>query len=307
MRPFRFGVIAKEAASFAEWAARARRAEELGYDVLLITDHLGRQLSPFPALASAAAVTTRIRLGGFVFANDHRSPVMLAKEAATLDVLSGGRLELGLGAGWAAYEYSQLGIAYDPPAVRVGRMIEAVGLIQRLWAEDAVDHRGAHYRLRGARVLPKPLQRPRPPIMVGGGGPRVLRFAARTADIVALAPHVDAEGRPVLPSLTTADVAEKVALVRDAAGERWDRVELNVIVFDAAVSSDRHSLLANVATRLKATAAAIVDSPFFLFGSLEEVRERLLRRREDLAISYVAIPQAAMEDLAPLVAELRGR
>ncbi|OGO72925.1 MAG: hypothetical protein A3G84_07695 [Chloroflexi bacterium RIFCSPLOWO2_12_FULL_71_12] len=304
-RPFRFGVIANDAGSAADWATTARRAEELGYDVLLITDHMGSQLSPFPALAAAAAVTSRIRLGSFVFANDYRNPVMLAKEAATLDVLSGGRLELGLGAGWATRDYEQLGIPYDPPGVRVERMIEAARLIGRLWTEDRVEHSGRHYTVRGARVLPKPLQRPRPPLMVGGGGPRILRFAARFAEIVALAPGVDREGQPLLADMSMAATERKAARVREAAGDRMDGIELNVIVFDADVAGSS-SLLAGVATRLKAAAAAVVDSPYFLFGSADQIRSALIRRRERLGVSYVAVPGKAMEALAPIVRDLRG-
>lgn len=305
-RPFRFGVIANDAGSRDEWTAKARRAEELGYDVLLVTDHMGSQLSPFPALAAAAAATTRLRIGSFVFANDYRNPVMLAKEAATLDVLSGGRLELGIGAGWSTRDYEQLGIPYDPPAVRVERMIEATRLIARLWTEDVVEHSGRHYTVRGARVLPKPLQRPRPPLMVGGGGPRVLGFAARHAEIVALAPRVDAEGKPLLSELSMGATARKVERVRQAAGDRAAGLELNVIVFDAHVSSGRGSFLEGLAARLKATAAAIVESPYFLFGSLDEIRAALIRGRERLGVSYVAVPGHAMEDLAPVVRELRG-
>lgn len=304
-RPFRFGVIANDAGSAAEWAATARRAEELGYDVLLITDHLGSQLSPFPALAAAAAVTTQLRLGSFVFANDYRNPVMLAKEAATLDVLSGGRLEVGIGAGWSSPDYEQLGIPYDPPGVRVERMIEATRLVARLWTEDRVEHSGRHYTTRSARVLPKPLQRPRPPLMVGGGGPRILRFAARFAEIVALAPRVGHEGQPLLADLAMGAAERKVAVVRDAAGRRIDSIELNVIVFDADVTGSS-SLLAGVATRLKAAAAAVVESPYFLFGTADQIRSTLRRRRERLGVSYVAVPRKAMEALSPVVRELRG-
>jgi len=304
-RPFRFGVIANDAGSAAEWTAKARRAEELGYDVLLITDHLGSQLSPFPALAAAAAVTTRVRLGSFVFANDYRNPVMLAKEAATLDVLSGGRLEFGIGAGWSTPDYEQLGIPYDAPAVRVERMIEATRLITRLWTEDRVEHSGRHYTVRSARVLPKPVQRPRPPLMVGGGGPRILGFAARHAEIVALAPRVDREGQPLLEDMSMGAAERKVERVRHAAGARLDSIELNVIVFDADVTGTS-SLLGSVAARLKAAASTVVESPYFLFGSADEIRAALIRRRERLGVSYVAVPAKAMEALAPIVRDLRG-
>ncbi len=307
MRPFRFGVTATRADSATEWCAKARRAEALGYDVLLVTDHLSRQLAPVPALMAAADATTTLRVGSFVFANDYRNPVMLAKEAATIDVLSGGRLEFGLGAGWSTPDYEMLGIQYDAPKVRVARFAEALRLVKRCWAEEAVDHSGAFYTVRHARVLPKPLQRPRPPVMVGGGGPAILRLAAREADIVALAPQVDHEGRPHLAQLTLGATDEKIRQVREAAGGRSGELELNVIVFDAAVTDEPSSTLAAVAARLKATAAALVESPYFLFGSVATLRRQLLERQDRFGITYYAIPEKAMEQLAPLARELRGR
>lgn len=307
MRPFRFAIMATTAPDAAVWRAKARRVEELGYDVLLMPDHLGPQLAPTPALMAAADATMRLRIGSFVFANDYRNPVMLAKEAATLDVLSAGRLEFGLGAGWNTRDYEQLGIAYDPPAVRVARMAEAIRLIRRLWTEEAVEHSGAHYTVRGVKLLPKPVQSPCPPIMIGGGGPTMLRLAARHADIVALAPQVNAEGGPHLAHLAAGATADKIATVRAAAGERFASLELNVIVFDAAVTGDRSSFAASVAARLKGAAAGVIDSPYFLFGSLDQIRADLLARRERFGISYVALPEKVMEAFAPLAQELGGR
>src|SRR3989441_6566728 len=168
--------MATHARSAAHWSEVARRAEALGYDPLLMPDHITDQLAPMPALAAAAAATSTLRIGSFVFANDYRNPVLLAKEAATLDLLSGGRLEFGIGAGWKTRDYEQLGIPYDPPQTRVDRMEEAVGLIKRLWTEEHVTHEGAHYHIRDATALPRPVQRPHPPVMIGGGGPRVPRI-----------------------------------------------------------------------------------------------------------------------------------
>ena len=305
MRRFRFAVTATRAGSAAEWAAKAREIEELGYEVLLVTDHLSPQLAPMPALMAAATATSRLRVGSFVFANDYRNPVMLAKEAATVDLLSGGRLEFGLGAGWSTPDYEMLGIAYDPPGVRVARMTEALRLIKRCWAEEAVDHSGAHYTVRGARVLPKPVQRPGPPVMIGGGGPVMLRLAAREADIVALAPQVDHEGKPLIADLTLGASARKVEALRRSAGERFERFELNVIVFDAGVSDDPSSALEALATRLKSAATSVIESPYFLFGSLMKLRSQLLERRERLGITYYAVPERVMADFAPLARELR--
>ncbi|GAC1695422.1 MAG: TIGR03621 family F420-dependent LLM class oxidoreductase [Candidatus Limnocylindrales bacterium] len=304
VRSFRFSVMVSNATSAEAWRAKARRVEELGYSALLVVDHLGDQLAPVPALMAAFDATTRLRAGSFVFSNDYRNPVMLAKEIATLDHLSGGRVELGIGAGWLTRDYEILGIPYDPPAKRVDRLIEAVGLIDRLFTEPSVDAAGTHYPVRGATLFPKPLQRPRPPLMIGGGGPRMLRFAARHADIVALAPQVNADGQPHLAHLTTAATADKIRFVRAAAGTRFDDLELNVIVFDAAIDGEARSLLDGIAGRLKASAATLVDSPYFLYGSLDKVRRNLLERRERLGVSYYAIPEKVMEPFAPLAREL---
>jgi probable F420-dependent oxidoreductase len=307
MRRFRFAAMVSRGRSAAHWIEIARRAEALGYDVLLMPDHMTDQLAPLPALTAAAAATTTLRVGSFVFANDYRNPVMLAREAATLDLLSGGRLEFGIGAGWNRSDYRQLGIAYDAPKIRVDRMEEALTLIKRLWTEEKVTHDGAHYHMRDATVLPRPMQRPHPPVMVGGGGPRMLRIAAREAQIVALAPAVNVKGGPDLRTLTVGSLAERVARLRRLAGKRFDELELNVIVFDAQVTNTRQSLVKLVAGYLKAAVTGVVASPFFLYGSRASLVETLLDRRQRLGISYVALPGTAMTAFAPIVAELRGK
>lgn len=274
--------------------------------MLLVTDHMGSQLAPIPALMAAADVTTRLRVGSFVFANDYRNPVMLAKEVATLDVLSGGRVEVGIGAGWSMRDYQELGIPYDAPAVRVSRLEESVRLLKRLLSEESVDHAGQHYTVRGAKVLPRPVQRPHPPLMIGGGGPRVLRLAAREADIVTFAPQANAQGRPRLDALTEKALAERVLRFRAAAGERAERIELNVFVFDAAVSDRARSPIAAVSAHLRRAANVFARSPFVLYGSRASLRELLLERRERLGLSYVSVPGNAMREFAPIVAELRG-
>ena len=304
-RPFRFAIIAAQAESAASWRAKARRAEELGYAVLLIVDHLGRQLASVPALVAAADATTTLRVGSFVFSNDYRNPVMLAKELATLDLLSDGRLEIGLGAGWMTSDYEKLGIAYDPPPVRVERMMESARLIKRLLSEDEVEHAGKHYRVKVA-LRPRPVQRPRPPLMIGGGGPRIQAFAAREADIVALSPQVDARGLPRLDSLTAGAVERRVARIREIAGARFEALELNTIVFDAALISDRSAIAERIAARFKGALAGAVETPYFLYGSATEVVARLRAQRERLGISYVALPEGAMEEFSPVVAELAG-
>lgn len=307
MRPFRFGLTTGWVASGESWLAMARRAEELGYDALLVPDHLTRLLSPVPAIAAAAAVTTRMRLGAYVFANDFRHPLVLAREAATLDAVSGGRFEFGIGAGWRVSDYRQLGVSYDRAGRRIDRLVEALGIIKRLLAGETVTHDGRHYRIGRARVFPEPLQKPRPPIMLGGGGPRMLGLAAREADIVSFIPQFNAAGRPILGHATERALVDRVALVRAAAGSRFEQLELNVFVAAAGMLGSGNSFVGSVAAGVLAALAAPVGSPYVLHGTRARLREILERRRERLGISYYAIPQPAMESMAPLVEDLAGR
>lgn len=307
MRPFRFGLTAGWVGSGDAWRAMALQAESLGYDVLLVPDHLTGQLSPVPALAAAAAVTTRLRIGSYVFANDFRHPLLLAREAATLDALSGGRLEFGIGAGWRVSDYAQLGVPYDPAGRRIDRMEEAVTIITRLLSGETVTHTGRHYQLRRAHVSPRPVQQPRPPIMLGGGGPRMLGIAAREADIVGFVPQFNAAGRPIVRQATEGALIEKVALVRTAAGERFEGLELNVFVALAGMVGGGSGVLPSSVAAGLAAAGGLVRSPYMLHGTRARLRELLQRRRERLGISYYSIPQPAMESMAPLVEDLAGR
>ena len=306
MRPFRFAVYAFSAPSGEAWAAFARRAEELGYDTLLVPDHLSRQLSPIAALSAAAAVTSRLRIGPYVFANDFRHPLVMAREAATLDLLSGGRLELGLGAGWRRSDYRQLGYAYAEPGRRVDRLVEALGIVKRLLAGESVTHRGEHYTLEGARLEPVPVQRP-VPVHIGAGGPRMLRLAAREADIVGLIPQFTRSGIPRLTDATEGALARKVALLRSAAGDRFSALELSVYCADAGMVGSGHSVAGSAGSALKRALVAPVGSPYLLYGTLGALRDRLEQRREALGISHYAIPHHALESMAPLVGSLAGR
>ncbi len=290
-----------------DWVAHARRAEQLGYAAIYLTDHLGGQLSPITAMATAAAVTRTIRIGSYVFANDFRHPLILAREAATLDRLSGGRLELGLGAGWMRSDYRQLGMPYERPSVRIDRLQEALGIIRRLLAGETVSHDGPHYHLDRATVGPRPVQRPHPPMMLGGGGPRLLRLAAREAQIVGLAPQMTAAGRPMLRAAADGAVEGRVAVVREAAGERFDQLELNAFVADAGIVGGDQPIGPTLSAFLKSAGpAAIGGSPYLLYGTRSQLRTSLLQRRERTGISSYGIPARSMEAFAPLVEELAG-
>jgi probable F420-dependent oxidoreductase len=307
VHPFRFAVHTGGGELIDDWPAFARRAETLGYAAIYVTDHLGGQLSPLTALATAAAHTDSIRIGSYVFANDFRHPLILAREAATLDRLSGGRLELGLGAGWMRSDYRQLGMPYDRPGVRIDRLQESFDIIRRLLRGETVTHDGPFYRLERARVAPAPVQQPHPPIMLAGGGPRMLRFAAREAQIVGLAPQMTVTGRPMLRLASDDALAGRVETIRQAAGNRFDALELNAFVADAGVVGSSQPIGATLAAFVKSAGpAAIGGSPYLLYGTLAQLREAMLRRRQRSAISSYGIPARAMEAFAPLVAELTG-
>jgi probable F420-dependent oxidoreductase len=290
------------------WTDLARRAESLGYASFVMPDHLDDQISPMGGLAAAAAVTERLRLGAFVYANDYRHPLLLAREMATLDVISKGRAELGIGAGWNTSDYRQLGMPYERAGLRIDRMLESVRLMKRLLAGERVTSEGPWYRLRGAKLRPGPIQR-HVPVLIGGGGPRMLRIAAREADIVGLLPQFDARGRPMVMQGTERETARKVAIVREAAGSQaaFERLELNVLVADAGIIGSGSSPIRSAAAAVKAAAPALVGgSPYVLYGTLRRVRETLLTRRERLGISYYVWSSRLMEVMAPLVEALTG-
>ena len=308
MQPFRFAVYTNNSDHADRWTAFARRAEELGYAALYVTDHLARQLAPTAALAAAAAVTRTIRIGPYVLANDFRHPLLVAREAATLDRLSGGRLDLGLGAGWKRDDYRQLGIPYERPGVRIDRMVESFGIIRRLLSGEELTHHGRFYDLDRARVEPAPVQRPHPRMMLGGGGPRVLRLAAREADIVSFVPQFSASGRPMARHATEAALRSRVAQVREAAGSRFIDLELNVFVGDAGVVGGPQPLSSSLGSLIKSAGPAVAGgSPYLLYGTIDQLRESLLRRRERTGVSSYGIPARSMEAFAPLVESLDGR
>ncbi len=306
MHPFRFGITASRAADGEAWIGLCRRVEELGYATLVMPDHLTDQLAPMPALAMAACATTTLRLGTFVLANDDRHPLLMAREAATIHRLTGGRFELGLGAGWKRDDYRQLGMPYDPPAERVERLGETLDITRRLFAGETVTHAGPHYPVDGARLGFVPSAPPR--ILVGGGGPRVLRLAARHASIVGLLAQFDRFGRPMVQQATERATATKIETLRAAAGDRFETLELNVLVVDAALAAADQPISRAAIAMLKAGGAGLVGgSPYVLYGTLDRLRESLLRRRERLGISYYVWSQRHLERMAPLVAALAGR
>ena len=307
-RTFRFGIQTSRAANREEWAAKARRIEELGFSTLFIPDHFGDQLAPLPALMAAADATSSLRLGMLVLDNDFRHPLVLAKELATLDLLSGGRVEIGLGAGWMTTDYEQSGIPFERPAVRIERMTEALRIIKGLLSEGTFSYAGKHYAIAEQDAMPKPVQKPHPPILIGGGGRRVLSIAAREADIVgvnfSLAEGVVNPKVAVTGSAQATD--EKIAWIRDAAGERLSDIELNVTVFVGIVTDDRQGMAERVAPGFGLAAAEVLDSPHVLIGSVDEIADDLQERRERFGFSYVVFSGDVFEAMAPVVQRLTG-
>ena len=308
LRPFRFGVTAPTVLAGPAWVERVRRIEQLGYSIVHVPDHFRGQLAPVPALAAAAMATTRLRVGSLVFSNDFRHPVVLAKEAATLDVLSDGRFELGLGSGWLREEYGQAGIAFDAPGTRIERLTEAVTIVKGLLAGERVTLTGRHYAIAGLEGRPHPVQRPHPPILIGGGGQRTLSLAAREASIVGLVPRARRDGG----GLDRADFGEaalrqKIEWVRAAAGDRFETLELHALIQAVVVSDQRTAAAGQLAARFGVARELVLETPYALVGTVEEICASLRERRERYRISYVTVFDRDLETFAPVVERLAGR
>ncbi len=296
-KPFRFGVVAAQARSAEEWTDKARRVESMGYATLLTPDGLQYTLAPLPALMAAAMATRTLRVGTYVIANDYRNPVQLAKDAATVDVLSGGRFELGIGVGRpdAAADNRMMGIPFDSGAERVARLAESLALLKALLSGQKATATGPQYAAADAQISPRPVQQPRPPILVAGSKRRLLELAAREADIIAL-------GIP--PNEPEAGVAERIGWIREAAGTRFDQIELNLNLMAVGQQVPRW-----IASQMGLTAEGLARSGAIaaLTGTIDEMVEGLQRRREKLGISYIAVGDELMEGLAPVVERLAGR
>ena len=318
MRPFRFGVLVERFGDGDDVLRTAARAEELGYATLLIRDHLvaepfGHQLAPLTTLAAVAATTRRLRVGTLVLSVDYRHPAVLAKEIATLDRLSGGRLELGLGAGWAKDEYERVGIPFDRDGRRVERFAEALRVLKGIFADDPLTFDGEHYRFAGYDGFPKPVQRPHPPFLVGAGGRRMLSIAAREADTIGLLAAPIAGGVIAYdhdPSTRAPErMTQQIDWVREAAGERFGRIELSTMV-SPVVASDRRAAAAALARARGWTGLepeAVLAMPSILVGSADAMEDDLRARRERLGLSYLVVRDRDMEQFAPVVERLTGR
>lgn len=309
-RPFRFGVTSGSASSAAEWTERARKLEALGYDAMTVPDHLPDRLAVVPAVMAAAMATESLRVGSWVFCNDFRHPAVLYKEAATIDLLSDGRFELGIGAGWMRTEYDMAGIPFDPPGVRVARMEEAVRVVKGLAADGPLRHEGEFYRIDALEGFPKPVQRPYPPIYIGGGGKRLLSFAAREADIVGIAAKALPQGGLDAADVTAEATARKCGWIDDAAGPGREP-ERNILVYALELTDDPQGAAARFAAEMPGiTAGDVLASPHFLIGSMNSLVDDLRAYRERFGLSYITLNTGDTEHIAafaPVVRELAGR
>jgi probable F420-dependent oxidoreductase len=308
-RPFRFGVQLSGADTGAEWADLARKAEDLGYSTLFVPDHFGDQLSPAVALTAAADATTGLRIGPLVLDNDYRHPVVVAKEAASIDRLSGGRLELGIGAGWMNSDYEESGMPMDPAGVRIDRLDEAIDVLEGLFRPGPFSYQGKHYQISELDGLPKPVRPGGPPLLMGGGGQRMLTLAARRADIVGVNPAVRS-GRTDAAAAQDGAAAvtdRKLEWVRDAAGSRYDDIEINMLIFACVVTDDRASVIEAMAPLFGVPPDIVGDHTHAWVGTVGQICDDLAARRERWDASYLVVQgPEAMDAAAPIVARLAG-
>ena len=304
-RPFRFGAALEfVVTSRSQLVHRARKIEDLGYAICVIPDHFGESLEPGVALTAMADATKTLRIGSFVYDNDFRHPALLAREASSLDLLSEGRFELGIGAGWAAEDYTTTGIPFDPPGVRISRLIESVQIIKQLFTGEAVTFSGNYYQVTGL-INPPPVQSPHPPLVIGGGGKRILTFAAREANVIALVVRSQDGGLDFMDSAHAATV-QRVQWIREAAGNRLDSLELNTLVFEVAITDHRQEVGEELARKWQVTPDHILNSTHYLVGTVSQIIEDIQRWREQFGISYVTVFPYDLDKFAPIVSHLAG-
>lgn len=311
--PFRFGVMANHTtpmpSSGRQWADFCKKVEDLGYASLALSDHLWGQPAPVPAIAAAAAATSQLRVGALMFCNDFRHPAILAKEVATLDVLADGRLDLGIGAGWKDTDYQQTGIAKDRAGVRIERLAESVSVIKGLLGDEPFTFDGQHYSIDGLDNQPKPIQRPHPPLIMGGGGPKVLRLAAEHAQIVSVNRSLrDGEvDRGARRNSSAEATDEKITWVREVAGARWKEIEINMVVPDVVITAQRRRAVTELAQRFGLTPEEVEENPHVWVGTVDQICDDLMARRERFGASFVTVVAEHFEASAPVIERLAGR
>jgi probable F420-dependent oxidoreductase len=312
MRPFRFLADVGSIMTGSELAAYAQRAEQLGFDTLVLPDHLIEQFSPVVTMATVAAATERLRVAAFVLNNDLRHPAVLAQDLASIDVLSDGRLDVAIGAGWNQPEYDAIGLRFDPTPVRQARLAEAVTVLKGLFSGEPFSFAGEHYTITEYSAQPVPVQRPHPPFFIGGGGRRTLTLAGTEADIVGLAPRIGKDRKVDASSITLAGTREKIDWVREAAGDRFDALQFNIYPsgWPVVITDDLHGEARKVIDHLKSrtgielSETEIIDSPHLFIGSVNRLVEKFLQLREELGITSILLGD--IDDTAPVLERLKA-
>lgn len=320
LRAFRFAAAGEgnpQEGGARKFIKLAQQAEDFGYDSFAVPDSLGPQVGPIAALGALAVATDRIRIGTSMLANGFRHPVVLAKEAATLDVLSRGRLELGVGAGWLADDFHAAGIPFDSPGTRLEKLDETLTILDVLLRGQECRFEGKHFQVRGIRGTPRPRQGPRPPLATGGGGPRMLALAAKHADIVSVIPPSTPDGKMSLSGITLDRTLERVNMVKAAAGRRFAEIELNWTITAVIVTDDRERTAAmaldaidkglhpNLKVDVRLSAEELLESPYVAIGTHEQIAEQVRRVRQLTSMSYVGVFPTQMEAFAPVIPLLR--
>jgi len=303
---FRFSISAGAPRTATEWRELARKAEDLGFSTLSVPDHLGSYMAPLIALTSAAEATQNLRIATLVLSNDFRHPAFLHKEAATLDLLSDGRLELGIGAGWQSSDYEKAGISMDRAGLRIERLAETITVVKGLFAEGPFDFSGQHYDVKNLIGEPKCIQKPHPPIIIAGGGQKILSLAAREADIVGLNANLYAGviDKRAGPTATQSATDLKLDWIRKAADKRFEDIEIQTRVHVAAVTENPDGLADLMAPALGIGPEEALSSPHVLAGSVRQCIETLLSWQERWGISYIGISEDALDEFVPVVETL---
>jgi probable F420-dependent oxidoreductase len=310
-RPFRFGAQLYAKDNRQEWIAQVRKAEAVGFSVVTLPDHFGERVAIWPSIVAAADSTTRLRFGSMAINNDFWNPVVLAREAATADVMTEGRIEIGIGAGWRSLDYEWTGIPRDRVGVRIERLAESVEVLKRSFTGKRFDFHGNYHRVEGVEGWPHPVQQPHPPLMIGGSGPKILGLAAREADVVGVHINLDAgnfnvgTGSPnTEQGATDRQISQRLGWIKQAAGDRFDSLELHVFVLDVVITQDRSATAQRIAEAYAISAEEAKTSPYFAFGTVENIVEQLRESRERYGLSYITIREDHLNLFAPVVERL---
>jgi len=306
-KAFRFGLIGISARSRTEWVSKARRAEALGFSTFMVWDHFNEQLAPIPALMTVADATSSLRIATSVLANDFRHPAVLAKEAATLDFLSEGRFELGIGAGWNRDDYLQTGLTFDEAPERVQRLGESVQIIKGLFTNSPFNFQGEFYKINNLTNHPVSIQKPHPPLKIGGARKQMLTLATREANIVAFATKISAAGTPDFGDSTGPAILRKRAWIQEAAGSRFPELEFHIHVGGVIITPQREREIPELAKSVGLTPSQFRDCLQALVGTEDEIVNDLIERRERYGVSYVSVDERYMDAIAPIVARLSGK